>query len=162
MFFEGGSTYTFHSMTEGFLVDMPGRYRVTLDVYPYQATSTVTLTLFHGNQQGVATAALNRLISSFDLVEPEGRVVEVTPYFRPRDLVAPSLADAYRPPDDKASYFASERNVRDYPWEGIAFRSMTTSPALRRRDSSSPVSTSTRGCSTATNSTRWHATWCPS
>ena len=125
MFFEGGSTYTFHSMTEGFLVDMPGRYRVTLDVYPYQATSPVTLTLFHGNQQGVATAALNSLIGSFDLVEPQGRVVDVTPYLRPRDLVAPSLADAYRPPDDKASYFAPERNVRDYPWEGIAFRSMT-------------------------------------
>ncbi|MCY3964722.1 MAG: DUF1592 domain-containing protein [Acidobacteria bacterium] len=125
MFFEGGSTYTFHSMTEGFLVDMPGRYRVTIDAYPYQATSPITLTLFHGNQQGVATAALNSLIGSFDLVEPEGRVVEVTPYLRPRDLVAPSLADAYRPPDDKVSYFAPERNVRDYPWEGIAFRTMT-------------------------------------
>ncbi len=125
MFFEGGSTYTFHSMTEGFLVELPGRYRVTLDVYPYQATSPITLTLFHGNQQGVATAALNSLIGSFDLVEPEGRVVEVTPYLRPRDLVAPSLADAYRPPDDTVSYFAPERNVRDYPWEGIAFRTMT-------------------------------------
>ncbi|MDE2851061.1 MAG: DUF1592 domain-containing protein [Acidobacteriota bacterium] len=125
MFFEGGSTYTFHSMTEGFLVDMPGRYRVTIDAYPYQATSPITLTLFHGNQQGVATAALNSLIGSFDLVDPEGRVVEVTPYLRPRDLVAPSLADAYRPPDDKVSYFAPERNVRDYPWEGIAFRTMT-------------------------------------
>lgn len=125
MFFEGGSTYTFHSMTEGFLVDKPGRYRVTIDAYPYQATSPITLTLFHGNQQGVATAALNSLIGSFDLVDPEGRVVEVTPYLRPRDLVAPSLADAYRPPDDKVSYFAPERNVRDYPWEGIAFRTMT-------------------------------------
>jgi len=125
MFFEGGSTYTFHSMTEGFLVDMPGRYRVTIDAYPYQATSPITLTLFHGNQQGVATAALNSLIGSFDLVEPEGRVVEVTPYLRPRDLVAPSLADAYRPPDDKVSYFAADRNVQNYPWEGIAFRTMT-------------------------------------
>ena len=125
MFFEGGSTYTFHSMTEGFLVDMPGRYRVTIDAYPYQATSPITLTLFHGNQQGVATAALNSLIGSFDLMDPEGRVVEVTPYLRPRDLIAPSLADAYRPPDDKVSYFAPERNVRDYPWEGIAFRTMT-------------------------------------
>ena len=73
---------------------LEARYRVTLDVYPYQATSPVTLTLFHGNQQGVATAALNSLIGSFDLVEPEGRVVEVTPYLRPRDLVAPSLAEA--------------------------------------------------------------------
>ena len=125
MFFEGGSTYTFHSMTEGFLVDMPGRYRVTIDAYPYQATSPITLTLFHGNQQGVATAALNSLIGSFDLVEPDGRVVEVIPYLRPRDLIAPSLADAYRPPDDKVSYFAADRNVRDYPWEGIAFRTMT-------------------------------------
>ena len=125
MFFEGGSTYTFHSMTEGFLVETPGRYRVTIDAYPYQATSPITLTLFHGNQQGVATAALNSLIGSFDLVEPEGRVVEVVPYLRPRDLVAPSLADAYRPPDDKVSYFAPDRNVRDYPWEGIAFRTMT-------------------------------------
>ena len=111
-------------MTEGFLVDMPGRYRVTIDAYPYQATSPITLTLFHGNQQGVATAALNSLIGSFDLVDPEGRVVEVTPYLRPRDLIAPSLADAYRPPDDKVSYFAADRNVQDYPWEGIAFRTM--------------------------------------
>ncbi len=125
MFFEGGATYTFHSMTEGFQVEAPGRYRVTVDAYPFQAASPVTLTLFHGNQQGVATAALNSLIGSFDLVAPEGRVVEVTPYLRPRDLVAPSLADAYRPPDDKVSYFAPERNVSDYPWEGIAFRTMT-------------------------------------
>ena len=38
------------SMTEGFLVEMPGRYRVTLDIYPYQATSPITLTLFHGRR----------------------------------------------------------------------------------------------------------------
>ena len=104
---------------------LEARYRVTLDAYPYQATSTVTLTLFQGNQQGVATAALNEMIGSFDLVDAEGRVVEVTPYLRPRDLVAPSLADVYRPPDDKISYFQPQYNVQDYPWEGIALRWMT-------------------------------------
>ena len=36
-FFDFGSTYTFHSESEGYAVPYPGRYRVTIDAYPYQA-----------------------------------------------------------------------------------------------------------------------------
>ena len=91
MFFEGGSTYTFHSMTEGFLVESPGRYRVTIDAYPYQATSPITLTLFHGNQQGVATAALNsldRLVRPGGARRPRRRGHAVSPSARPRRSLA--------------------------------------------------------------------------
>ncbi|MEE2778469.1 MAG: DUF1592 domain-containing protein, partial [Acidobacteriota bacterium] len=124
MFFDTGSTYTFHSMTEGFGVAYPGRYRATFDAYPYQAKSPVTMTIFQGDKPGAA-ASLNDLIGSFDLVNGEGRVVELTPYLWAGDLIAPSVADLRVPPDDYTGYFTPENNVKEYKGEGIAVRSLT-------------------------------------
>ncbi|MCH8136917.1 MAG: DUF1587 domain-containing protein, partial [Proteobacteria bacterium] len=126
MFFDAGSTYLMHSMSEGYNVPVPGRYRITLEAYPYQADSPVILTLYSGTKQGIV-ASLDNLIGSFDLVESEGRVVELTTYLTPGMLVSPSLADVNEVVDGRyelAYYALPENNVRDYTGEGIAVKSM--------------------------------------
>ena len=122
-FFDAVSTYAFYTESEGYNVPSPGRYRVTLDAYPYQADSPVILTLYSGKKQGIV-ASLDNLIGSFDLVEPEGRVVEVTTYLEPGMLVAPSLADVDLRGENPGIYYLPENFVTDYRGEGIAMKSM--------------------------------------
>ncbi len=126
-FFDFGSTYTFHSATEGFVASAPGRYRVTVDAYPYQAETPVTVMVYRGKMAGVA-ASLDELIGTFDLEGP--RALELTPYLRPGDLIGLSVADLDVPPeaapflelDDPSKGFGG---MKDYPGEGIAFRTLT-------------------------------------
>ena len=122
-FFDNVSTYAFYTESEGYNVPTPGRYRVTLDAYPYQADSPVILTLYSGKKQGIV-ASLDNLIGSFDLVEPEGRVVEVTTYLEPGMLVAPSLADVDFRGENPGIYYLPENFVTDYKGEGIAMKSL--------------------------------------
>jgi len=122
-FFDNVSTYAFYTESEGYNVPLPGRYRVTLDAYPYQADSPVILTLYSGKKQGIV-ASLDNLIGSFDLVEPEGRVVEVTTYLEPGMLVAPSLADMDFRGEYPNLYYLPENFVTDYTGEGIAMKSL--------------------------------------
>ena len=129
-FFDFTSTYTFHSLQEGFRVPYPGRYRVTVEGYPYQADTPVTLTVYKGRLSGVA-ASLDELIGAFDLVGDAPQTVEVTPFLRPGDLIGLSPADldfpvdvdprAFRPADPSVGY----GGMKDYPGEGIALKSMT-------------------------------------
>ena len=126
MFFDFGSTYTFHSESEGFHVPQPGRYRVTVDAYPYQANSLVNLVIYRGLKAGVA-ASLDELIGSYDL---EGaRTVEVTPFLRPGELIGLSATELDVPQDGSWTHPADPSEgydgMVDYPGEGIAFRSMT-------------------------------------
>ena len=101
----------------------PGRYRITLDAYPYQADSPVILTLYSGKKQGIV-ASLDNLIGSYDLVEPEGRVVEEITYLEPGMLVAPSLADVDYRGENPGIYYLPENFVTDYRGEGIAMKSL--------------------------------------
>ncbi len=127
-FFDFTSTYTFHSSSEGFGVPYPGRYRVTIDAYPYQADTPVTLMVYRGSLSGVA-ASLDDLIGSFDLEGP--RTIELTPFMRPGHLIGVSPADLDMPPDvnpyaeltDPSKGYAHV--IDDWPSEGIAFKSMT-------------------------------------
>ena len=126
-FHSGASTYCciLHSESQGFAVPYPGRYRVTVTAYPYQAHSPVTLTLYRGRMSGLA-ASLTRLLGTFDLVGDAPRTVEITPFLRPGDLVSPSLADDDAPPgDNPGRYSRPGRNIRDYKGEGIALKTMT-------------------------------------
>ena len=123
-FFDVTSTYMFHSATEGYAVPVAGRYRVTVEAYPYQAQTPVTLTLFKGTKGVAAAAALSDLIGSFDLVGPESRTVQVVTFLRPGDVVSPSVADLETPPGDYVNYFAPDKNVKDYRGEGIAIKSL--------------------------------------
>ena len=142
-FFDFGSTYTFHSATEGFLTAAPGRYRVTVDAYPYQAETPVTAMVYRGKMAGVA-ASLDELMGTFDLTGP--RAVEFTPYLRPGDLIGLSVADLDVPPeaapflrlDDPSKGYGG---MKDYPGEGIAFRSLTIDGPLLDSDAWPPAST---------------------
>lgn len=122
-FFDTVSTYAFYTESEGYNVPSPGRYRVTLDAYPYQADSPVILTLYSGKKQGIV-ASLDNLIGSYDLVEPEGRVVEEITYLEPGMLVAPSLADVDYRGENPGIYYLPENFVTDYRGEGIAMKSL--------------------------------------
>ena len=122
-FFEAVSTYAFYTESEGYNVPSPGRYRITLDAYPYQADSPVILTLYSGKKQGIV-ASLDNLIGSYDLVEPEGRVVEEITYLEPGMLVAPSLADVDYRGENPGIYYLPENFVTDYRGEGIAMKSL--------------------------------------
>ena len=122
-FFDVVSTYAFYTESEGYDVPSPGRYRVTLDAYPYQADSPVILTLYSGKKQGIV-ASLDNLIGSYDLVEPEGRVVEVITYLEPGMLVGPSLADVDYRGENPGIYYLPENFVTDYRGEGIAMKSL--------------------------------------
>jgi hypothetical protein len=143
-FFDFGSTYTFHSLSEGVSIPYPGRYRVTVDAYPYQADTPVTLMVYRGRMSGQA-ASLDDLLGSFDLEGP--RTVDVTPFMRPGQLIALSLAEADVPPEagstpaqfNSADGFGSI--IEDYPGEGIAMKSMTIEGPLLVDDMWPPPST---------------------
>ena len=142
-FLSGASTYCciLHSESQGFAVPYPGRYRVTITAYPYQADTPVTLTLYRGRMSGLA-ASLDRMLGAFDLVGDEPRTVEFTPFLRPGDLVSPSLADNDAPPgDNPGRYSRPGRNVRDYKGEGIALKTMTIDGPLLENDMWPPPST---------------------
>ena len=125
MFFDTGSTYLMHTESEGYHVPTPGRYRVTMEAWAYQADTPVTLTLYRGTKQGSA-AQLSELLGSFDLVGEAPRTVSLTTYLRPGDLLSPSVADL-EPPATGAyvNYFAPDENVKEYAGEGVAIRSLT-------------------------------------
>ena len=142
-FFDFGSTYTFHSATEGFLTAAPGRYRVTVDAYPYQAETPVTVMVYRGRMAGVA-ASLDELMGTFDLEGP--RAVEFMPYLRPGDLIGLSVADLDVPPEAASSLVLDDPSkgyggMKDYPGEGIAFRSLTIDGPLLDSDVWPPAST---------------------
>ena len=138
-----GATYTFHSQANGFAVPAPGRYRVTVDAYPYQATTPVRLELHKGYRAGAA-ASLEELIGAFDLVGEGPRTVGVTPFLRPGDLISPTAADLVGPrptlvvPGDPHSGYGG---MKDHPGEGIALRSMTFEGPLLDGDTWPPMGT---------------------
>ena len=137
-FHESSSTYLLHSRSEGFVVPYPGRYRVTIDAYAYQANTPVTLTVYLAG--GFGALALDNLVGSFDFVGDVPRSVELTPFLRPGDVVSPALADADAPPGVVTSdYFEPRGNFRDYKGEGIALKTMTIDGPLL--DSWPPPST---------------------
>jgi hypothetical protein len=91
-FFDFTSTYTFTSLREGFGVPYPGRYRVRVEAYPYQADTPVGLMVYKGRLSGVA-ASLDEMIGSFEFVGDTPKTVEVTPFMRPGDLIGVAPAD---------------------------------------------------------------------
>jgi hypothetical protein len=129
-FFDFTSTYTFHSMSEGIAIPYPGRYKVTVEAYPYQAETPVGLMVYRGRLAGVA-ASLDDLIGAYDLTGDEPTTVEITTFMRPGDLIGLSPIDADVPPDadpstvspaDPADGFIDI--IQDFPGEGVALKSL--------------------------------------
>ena len=142
-FLVGGSTFTLHSQSEGYHVSVPGRYRVTVDAYPHQAVSPVTLKLYKGYRAGAA-ASLDELIGAFDLIGEESRTVEVTPFLRPGDLVSPVPADLDGPRPDHVvpgEPHSGYGGMKHHPGEGVALKSMTLEGPLLDGELWPPVNT---------------------
>ncbi len=119
------STYTLHSVSEGYQVPYPGRYRVALDAYLYQASTPVTLTVYRGKMAGIV-ASMDDLIGVFDLIDEAGRTVTIETFMRPGELTAPSVAELDAPIDaPRANHFAPDQNVDNWMGEGIALKSLT-------------------------------------
>ena len=124
-FIENGSTFTFHSSSEGYQVPTPGRYHVAFEAYPYQATSTIGLAVYKGKLGGGA-ASLNELLGAFDLVDDETLTFELTPYLRPGDLVSPVPFDLNRVGNpDKDGNIQNGYELEDYKGEGLALKSLS-------------------------------------
>jgi hypothetical protein len=100
----------------GYRPQYPGLYRITAEVYGYQARSSVTMTLYRSSkQQGGA-----ELIAAFDLTPGESRTVEVTNYFTPDDYFYPAPADHDWQPDGRSIYH--NIGAKNYTGEGVAIK----------------------------------------
>ena len=121
-YFDGGSTYLFHSGTEGHHVPMPGRYKVRVDAYPHRNLKPVTFTIESGPKASGATAVLSNMLGVYDLVEPDGRQIELTTYLRPGDVVTP--VPYLTIPPWVFQYYDADKKIQEYEGEGIAFRSL--------------------------------------
>ena len=112
--------YLIPSDTLGFQVPYPGRYRVTLEAYAYQADTPVILTLLQGKRPG-RLVQLTDLVDVFDLVGTTPRTVETTAYLRPGELLNTGVLDLDRR-DFRNCRFGYVKNCED---EGVALKSMT-------------------------------------
>ena len=72
----------------GFSAAHPGLYKVTVDAYPYQASTPVTLLLVRANPNGD-----RKLLGAFDLVNGESGTFDVVTFLHPTDYVFPEVAD---------------------------------------------------------------------
>ncbi len=121
-YFDGGSTYLFHSGTEGHEVPMPGRYTVRVDAYPHRSVNPVTFSIESGPKASGATAVLSNMLGVYDLDEPDGRQIELTTYLRPGDVVTP--VPYLSIPPWVYMYYDPDKKIDEYEGEGIAFRSL--------------------------------------
>ena len=128
-YFDSSATYILNTQAEGVPIRAPGRYLVQVDAYPYRAHSTVTLTVYKGNEGSAGSTTLTELIGEFDLTTPEGHISEVETYLKPGQIIAPSVADVSLLPD-AFDAFDPDKNVDNYPGEGIALRSLTLTGPL--------------------------------
>ena len=100
----------------GYRPPYAGLYRITAEVYGYQARTPVTFTLYRSSkQQGGA-----ELIAAFDLPPGESRTVEVISYFTPYDFFYPAPADHDWQPDGR-NVFAAQ-GAKNYKGEGLAIK----------------------------------------
>ena len=82
------SARNLRSDSHGFSAAHPGLYKVTVDAYPYQASTPVTLLLVRANPNGD-----RKLLGAFDLVNGESGTFEVVTFLHPTDYVFPEVAD---------------------------------------------------------------------
>ena len=121
-YFDGGSTYLFHSGTEGYNVPLPGRYNVRIDAYPHRNLKPITFTIESGPTASGATAVLSSMLGVYDLVDPDGRQVELTTYLRPGDVVTPVPYVSI--PAWVYQYYDADKKIQEYEGEGVAFRTL--------------------------------------
>ncbi len=82
------SARNLRSDSHGFSAAHPGLYKVTVDAYPYQASTPVTLLLARANPNGD-----RKLLGAFDMVNGESGTFDVVTFLHPTDYVFPEVAD---------------------------------------------------------------------
>ncbi len=101
----------------GFRLEYPGLYRVTAEVYAYQAYSPVTVTF----QQTNDNKSSSRMIGAFDIRADETKVVELITYLEPDDFVYPNPYDLGGSKDGPG-FGEAEGRALTYGGEGVAIK----------------------------------------
>ena len=105
--------YVMRSDACGLHIRTPGRYRISLDAYAYQATSPVTLKLILASEQRGGA----ELLGAFDILPDQSRSIEVNAVLKPGDYLYPSVADV-----GPASGVYAVGGAGNYQGEGIAVK----------------------------------------
>ncbi len=106
-----------HQDGSGFRLEYPGLYRVTAEVYAYQAYSPITIALTQTNDK----KSNSRLLGAFDLQADETKVLELITYLEPDDYLYPSPYDL-RPPKEGPSFMEAEGRALTYGGEGFGIK----------------------------------------
>ena len=119
-----GRPHTTQTNNMGIKFPVPGRYRIAVEAYAYQAKTPVTFCLYRASDR----AGKKELIGSWQLDPGKPRQVEVEHYFRPGDFffLAPSDLD-----EQGKNVFVV--GARDYTGEGVAIRRLTLEGPLEKQ-----------------------------
>jgi len=109
--------YVLRSDASGFHIRSPGRYRITVEAYAYQAKTPVTLKLILASEKRGGA----KMLGAFDLLPDQSRKVEVTTLMKPGDYLYPSVADLDR--HGSAGVYGVG-GAKNYKGEGIAIKSL--------------------------------------
>jgi hypothetical protein len=101
----------------GFRLEYPGLYRVTAEIYAYQAYSPVTLALQQTNDK----KSTSRIIGAFDLHADETKVIEFVTFLEPDDFVYPTPYDVGQPKEGPG-FGEAEGRAMTYGGEGVAIK----------------------------------------
>ena len=108
--------YLMKSNACGLRIVTPGRYRITVEAYPYQAKTPVTLKIILASEKRGGA----ELLGAFDMLPGQTRKVEITTFMQPGDYLYPSVADLDRP--GYSNVYAV--GAKKYKGEGIAVKWM--------------------------------------
>ncbi len=118
--------YIMRSDRSGFSTKHTGLYRITAEVYAYQARTPVTLTLIKASDmQGVST-----LLGAFDLKPGASRKVEVTAYLNQEEYIYPSVADMDWQTNGQSIW--GVKGPDQYTGEGIVVKSLKVEGPLEK------------------------------
>ncbi len=101
----------------GFRLEYPGLYRITAEVYAFQAYSPVTLALQQTNDK----KSTSRMIGAFDLHADETKIIEFITFLEPDDFVYPTPYDVGSPKEGPG-FGEAEGRAMTYGGEGVAIK----------------------------------------
>ena len=99
----------------GFVTREPGLYRVTAEIYAYQARSPVTFILY----KAIGQLGLPRYLKAFDLMPGQTLKVELEAHLEENEYILPSFMNLKRQKDGRSLF---QSNPKTYTGEGIAVK----------------------------------------
>jgi len=119
-----GSDFIYRSDKNGFIAKKAGQYKVTANVYAYQARSPVTIMMYKARGQ----LSQPRMIDSYDIQPGKTRIITFTTYFDEGEYLLPSFMNMLPQKDGKGIYSVGKfpasqiGRAKIYKGEGIAIR----------------------------------------